>query len=38
MPLSAGAEKPTLAEGGIEAQTRQCLDNLKATVEGAGGA
>ena len=22
-----GAEKPTLAEGGIEAQTRQCLDS-----------
>ena len=35
--LVPGAEKPTLAEGGIEGQTRQCLENLKATVEGAGG-
>ena len=35
--LIPGAEKPTLAEGGIEGQTRQCLENLKATVEACGG-
>ena len=35
--LIPGAEKPTLAGGGIEGQTRQCLENLKATVEAAGG-
>lgn len=35
--LVPGAEKPTFAEGGIEGQTRQCLENLKATVEACGG-
>jgi enamine deaminase RidA (YjgF/YER057c/UK114 family) len=32
-----GSSPPTLAEGGIEGQTRQLLDNMKAVVEACGG-
>ena len=35
--LIPGADKPTLAGGGIEGQTRQCMENLKAVVEASGG-
>ena len=32
-----GSSPPSLAEGGIEGQTRQLLDNMKAVVEACGG-
>ena len=35
--LVPGEDKPVFPAGGIEPQTRQCLENLKAVVEGAGG-
>lgn len=34
LPLVPGSAKPTVVEGGIQAQTRQCLANIKAILEG----